>query len=338
MDNISVTEIRDYIKTNKKPSYLSTNKKEIRVRCPYCGDSIKNKNHAHLYIELAAPFFFYCQRCQMTGVLNTEVLSDLGLYSSDISVGIKKLNKHFKGKFKPKKQWNFKSNIKLPSNDRDTDLFKYDYFNQRFGLSLDRKEIDDTYKVVTDFSAFKKVNYLNFDDFKNQIYNNLDNDYIGYLSTDGSHIVSRDVKGIHAKRYHNFKIDDNDPFGKKFYTIKTKVDLMSETLNLVITEGIFDIVGVFNHIYNGNKNNTNTVFAAACGKGFSQVVEHFMNLGFLDINIDIYSDRDLHISFFKKLKNNNLYMRDKKITVHYNTLDKDYGVTKDKISIESIRL
>lgn len=338
-NDASVLEIRDYIKTNKHPSQLTTNKRHIIVRCPYCGDSVKNRNHGHFYIELKPPFQWYCQRCYLgSPVMTTKTMTDLDLTHPDINVNIVKLNKKFKGKFNPKHKFNSKSNIKLNKNNREYDQFKYDYFNSRFGLNLSREEINDKYKVVTSFLEFKDLNKLYLDSYGTQIINTLDKDYIGFLSTDGTHLVNRDVTGHHEKRYHNFKIDENNPFGHKFYTIKTDLDIMSEKIKIVMTEGVFDIIGVYNHIYGGISPNTSTVFAAAAGKGYPQVIEHFMNLGFLDIDIEIYSDQDLKENFFKKLKKNNILMRDKKITLHYNTLDKDYGVTKDKISLRTLRI
>lgn len=47
-----------------KPSYQNTNRSEIRVRCPYCGDSVKNPMDAHFYISMTPPFMYHCFKCE----------------------------------------------------------------------------------------------------------------------------------------------------------------------------------------------------------------------------------------------------------------------------------
>ena len=42
--------------------------------------------------------------------------------------------------------------------------------------------------------------------------------------------------------------------------------MLLKRTKLVITEGIFDIIGVYTHFYKEN-NDKNIIFAAACGKG-----------------------------------------------------------------------
>lgn len=341
--NEKIDYIKNYILQNKKPSYttLTRNKKghqEIRVRCPYCGDSIKSQKSAHFYIELYPPFFWYCQRCDLSGVLNTQTLLDLNINDNDVHIIIKQLNRMHKLDNTYKKSWNnYKSNIKINKNLRKDDDFKYEYFNKRLGLNLSREYINEQYKVVTNFMEFVQLNRIPINDHNRDIIQNLDHDYIGFLSVDRSHVISRDVTNKHEKRYYNLKVND-DPFAKKIYTIKSTVDLLSPKLTLIMTEGIFDIIGVHQHLYNGMQPNNSTVFAAATGKSFSKVIEHFMNLGFLDIDIKIYADNDVKESFFRKIKKNNIYMRDKQITIYYNKKEKDFGVSKDKIDLIEIRI
>ena len=45
----SLSKSEKTILDNIKPSYQTTNRKEIRVRCPYCGDSKSNQSSAHMY-------------------------------------------------------------------------------------------------------------------------------------------------------------------------------------------------------------------------------------------------------------------------------------------------
>ena len=59
--------------TNYYSGVYKLKQKHIVIRCPYCGDSIKNPNHVHLYISLELPVF-YCVRCSTGGTLYSLLL------------------------------------------------------------------------------------------------------------------------------------------------------------------------------------------------------------------------------------------------------------------------
>ena len=77
----------------KRPSYQTTSRREIRVRCPYCGDSAKDKSSAHFYIEMQPPFRYHCFKCEASGVLNNGVLQDLEIYDTDVAMSVVNENK-----------------------------------------------------------------------------------------------------------------------------------------------------------------------------------------------------------------------------------------------------
>ena len=68
---------------NIKPSYYKNY--ELNVRCPFCGDSVKNANSAHLSIRINPdddhPLVFRCLRCNSTGIFNGTTLTMIGIYS-----------------------------------------------------------------------------------------------------------------------------------------------------------------------------------------------------------------------------------------------------------------
>ena len=54
------------------------------------------------------PFRFHCFKCETSGVLNGETFRDLGIYNTDLSVGVINANKNIKlqsskSKFQEKK-------------------------------------------------------------------------------------------------------------------------------------------------------------------------------------------------------------------------------------------
>lgn len=333
-----IESIRNLILANKKPSHQTTNRKEISVRCPYCGDSKSNLSATHLYIEMRPPFRFHCFKCETSGVLNNETFRDLGIYNNELSINVLNANKQYKStagiqkvSFKKKVLKNIPYNTALSVN-------AVNYFNSRYGTNFSNEFIIERFKAVTDPIQFFR---------DNQIYippNQYDfTKAIGFISSDSSHIVFRDISGTQKRRYYNLNLFPNDNIStiSKTYNISNNINVMTNKTKLVITEGIFDIIGVYNHFYLNDYNDT--IFAAACGKGFNAVILNYIRMGFLDLDITIFSDADVDINFYKILKNNSPYLKNTKITIYYNSLydpktgyGKDYGVHLKDIKLKKI--
>ena len=110
---------------------------------------------------------------------------------------------------------------------------------------------------------------------------------------------------------------------------------MSDKFKLVLAEGSFDILGVFHNVYDG-KCPPNTIFASINGVGYLQVVTQILKITtILDYELEIYSDNDQTLEMFKSLKRDLKELAPKRIKVFYNTIEKDYGVPKDKINLIS---
>ena len=333
--------IRDLILKNKRPSYTTTNKKEIRVRCPYCGDSKKNHSSAHMYIEMRPPFRFHCFKCETSGVLNQQVLRDLDIYENDLNVSIIEANKNYKQNNKIQ-TYSYRKAPKLKNRAFDTmaSINSVNYFNARYGSSYDEDTLVRRFKCVTDAESFFKDNNIfvpnNQYDFGKAI---------GFISSDNSHIIFRDITNTQPKRYYNLALYSQDLLNSisKTYNISNNIDMLTPTVDIVITEGIFDIIGVYSHFYQGTEREKNTIFAAACGKGYNAVIANYMRMGFLDMNISIYSDADVDINFYRELKSRSQYLKSMSITVYYNSLydpqsgyGKDYGVRAEDIKLKKI--
>jgi hypothetical protein len=331
-----VEDIRSLILKNKKPSYNTTNRKEVRVRCPYCGDSQKNKTHAHMYIEIKPPFKFYCQRCSTSGVLNQQTLRDLDIYNNDLSMNIIETNKTIKNTDNIYKPVFNKKNIKLTKEETSFSKNALDYFQWRFNKSFTNDYIVDKFRAITNSAKFFEENYIQVPHRYGKPMYDFDNS-IGFLSSDGSHAIFRDITNQQAKRYFNFNLynDEESPSGKIF-NIKSSVDIMADEINLVLTEGVFDIVGVYEHLYRDkvDMSKNNYIFAAAAGKGYNAVINHYIRMGFLNLNVTIYSDADVNVWFYRDLKNYSPYLKNIPLTIYYNTLEKDYGVPEDKIKLK----
>ena len=95
-----------------------------------------------------------------------------------------------------------------------------------------------------------------------------------------------------------------------------------------------DILGVYNHIY--NKEDNNTIFIANNGKSFTSSSNILKNLSILNADINIYSDSDVPISFYKELMEYEVYYRFNGINLYYNKIGKDYGVKKEEIKLKEV--
>lgn len=331
--------IKSLILQNVHPAYTTTNNREVRVRCPYCGDSKKNPMSAHMYIELHPPFRFHCFKCETSGVLNSEALRDLGIYNTDLSIALINANKTYK-QYAGVQQMSFKRRV-LKNTPIDSDLSANSvaYFNSRYKSSFSNADLTTKFKVVTDAYAFFRENSINPPKDQYEFDKS-----IGFISADSSHIIFRDISNTQEKRYYNLNLIGDFGIGSisKTYTISNEVDTMKDEMTLVISEGIFDIIGVYTHFYNGTSED-NTIFAAACGKAYNAVILNYIHLGFLNLNIVIYSDADVDISFYKRLKEDSPYLKFSKITIYYNSLynsetgyGKDYGVPADEIQLRKV--
>lgn len=335
-----IEEIRSFILKNKKPSYTTTSKKEIRVRCPYCGDSTKNPSAAHMYIEMKPPFRFHCFKCETSGVLNAQVFRDLGLDDQEPQAAVINANKNLKKEPGSAKILSKKKKLRDAIVDTPTSQAAVAYFNSRYNFELTNEYISKKFKCVTDPIEFFKAN---------NIYAPKNNQFdftgaIGFVSGDASHIIFRDIAGRSAQRYYNLNLLPANELGlgSKSYMISGEVDAMAEEVTLVITEGIFDIIGVYEHFFK-DRDKKNVIFAAACGKAYAAVILSVIRLGFLNLKIVIFSDGDVDLNFYRRLKRESPYLRDSQLTIFYNNLynpetgfGKDFGVPKSEIALRKV--
>lgn len=324
-----VDEIRRALKENLDPCYHNTANTEVYVRCPNCGDSQKNRRGAHLYIKMAPPFSFYCQKCGFHGVLNGDVLGKLGIYDNDLLLRIREANK---GR-------GINNNVRtakpgdqiIDYKDSDTDCAKasLDYFNSRFGVEETAETLNDRFKAILDPAAFlrklRKTNLNSRFDFSRSI---------GFVSSDGKYMICRDNSGQQELRYSNVALSD-DENKSKIYNIKTPVNLMQDEITLAIAEGIFDAIGLY---YKRFKDSQNVIVAAACGKSYEQVIDTYLRKGFLNLSIEIYSDQDVGIQFYRDMRRKSKIIAANKMSVFYNAKGKDCGVPADQIELRRASL
>lgn len=332
--------VYEYLRPQLRLCKLTTDQSETLIRCPYCGDSLR-EDHAHFYINNKPPFKYYCQKCTTSGIVDNKFLNRLKVYDSEIinyvkqtkKEYIKSLNKKYGDDFLHKFDKPFDV---LPDHFDRPEKLKLKYIEKRLGITIDTEESLSKYKIILNLQDFFNKNNLKMNEFYKKNLKMLQNKYVGFLLNDNNMITFRHIsynENNNEMRYINKKIYSEHVFqSRKFYTISNTIDLSRSIYNIYLAEGIFDIMGIHNHIYDC-KQEPNDIFVACCGKSYDFVLNYLQSLGILNCDINIYSDKDVNKESMLKLIHNNNLTKYNGAILYYNQLGKDYGVTKNEISL-----
>ena len=331
----------------------NTTRRNFTVRCPYCGDS-KTLTHGHFSILIDvnsdSPILYRCFKCNESGIFTSTTLEDLGLnYDSDLSKELYKANSskgkssYFKDKIK---------NYKVPIEENSSEnIKKLDYINRRLGTNLSLEDCVK-YKIILSFINFINHNNIPIKRSENDIsiikprtVIELNDNYIGFLSSNNNKIIFRDStynqSGFFG-RYYKITLDLFNQSPNTFYSLDSKFNLLyTNNIDIHIAEGTFDILGVYLNI-EGNDKLDNSLFFANGGYGIGTIIKYLIGIGITtDINLHLYSDADKsdkdHLNMLKK----SLYkIWIDNVYIHRNIYEneKDFGVSKDKIIDYSYKL
>ena len=317
----------------------------VVVKCPICGEGHKKHDHGHCYIGLInnhPPVVYHCFIGECSGIVTPEFLHSMDIFDSELDNILNIFNKSYDKLSKESRKIYLvqkkKDNLVIPDIlNYQNNINKLYYLQNRMKINFSLENCKNL-RMVFSLYDFLEANDIkpNIRRYKKRILNIVDNDYIGFLANNNSHIVFRNTKNNDNLRYLKYEIFDEIPQGSIIYTIpNTKCDIFSEDINLNIAEGTFDILGVYNSIYRGNK--INNIYAACCGSGYLNTIRYFIKMGFIgNLNVNIYSDKDKDPAFYKKTYMN-IKPWVKSINIFYNELSKDYGVPKDEIEVSQIK-
>lgn len=335
-----------YLKPLVHPIYLSGSKDETIIRCPICGDSKKDKTKARFYINNEPPFKFYCFNCDTYGIVNRDILELItdGDYNSEVYKDIEFKQREYKKNNNHRVSRKTKNNPyfnAIPNFDCDKSyLDKLGYLENRLDVTLDYNDIS-RFKIVLSIIDFFDNNGLDINkrcgnsDKVVKVVERLDRDYIGFLSSDKNIIIFRNIADTEeAKKYrfNNFKIFTDEPFSKKTYNIATQIDKYQDHYIADISEGPIDIIGAYYGIYDG-KVPKDRILLANGGKGYLNSAEFLASKTLLNCDYNIYSDKDVSIDYYKRLKKISPIFGNSNMNIYYNNLYKDFGVMKDKIEL-----
>jgi len=321
---------------------LTSKRDEVSIRCPYCGDSQKNKLHSHFYIELESPHRVFCQKCNFKGILTTEILRDLGVYNAELFAMVKKSNKDFSKNIKFRRISSgllIDQRVKLPLVDFSSELEmrKVEYIEKRLNFEL-TDELVEKFKIITNFKKFLFDNsfltkYIKNDKRTKYLFKMFQKYCIGFLSTDRSTVIFRTIDKRETKfRYYIFMMRDN---GYKMYTIKNSIDPLTLDVKINIAEGPLDVIGIY--LFSDEKTRDSEVFSGPAGKNYPTVVNKFARLGFLNSTYNIFSDSEVKVGYYRRVLKDSLIPLDQ-FVISYNNKFEDFGTEKDNIEISHVKL
>lgn len=330
------------------------NEQQYVTRCPHCLDSQTNYNTGHYYIkcnpEDEYKIVYNCFKCSTNGVLDEKEIKLLNIDTPELINGINYINR--KGKHYDRTGISsgdsgyYRFDFEIPENQ--SKLYKIDYIRNRLKIPITKDDFKRM-KIITSLEDFLNHNKLNFKDYNKYILETLENEYIGFLSNGASHILFRCLHDNTDYRWIKFNISKDSYKNRVFYTMDFMFNPFSnDEITINLCEGVLDALSIYK-----NLNNENAFNIAVGGKYYVTIIEYLFGLGLIgpNVTVNIYSDndetfnkkknkkqnQDTGLEFYKKTFKELKYLV-KEINVYYNELFKDYGISKDKISLIKYRL
>lgn len=312
----------------------------INMRCPFCGDSKKDKLKKRFYVKVdfkdnEMPIV-YCHNCGIVMSVQDalpvlfpdeyDLVSQFRTHSNRVrrSANAKKLDFVEKRKIK----------LESPPNTQ-YNIDKINYINDRMGVKLCKDDLL-RFKMIVDFYDFLAINGIRSLTRDKRVCDKLETDYIGFLTINNDIINMRNIRDFKEdgimKRYENYSIFDND-ISRRMFILSNSVDI-TKTVKIVIAEGVFDIMGIYYHIKNKELNNH--IYVAVCGSGYDNALRYVISqYGIIFHEIEIYSDSDKPLNYYRDVKKRLGKRIEGDIKVFYNKNKKgDFGCKKDEIDIK----
>ena len=307
------------------------------IRCPYCGDSRK-ANHGHFSIRIDendeySPMVFRCFKCDSSGLLTKDVINDLGLnVSSELTNNLSRFNQKSAkyNKFTDTRVESFQ----VPECDNVYADMKLDYINNRLGSSFNYTDAKDL-KIILgleDFIVSNKINTIvGITPAQVRFY---DKHYVGFLSSNRNCVTLRAIDDYASMRYVKIVLNPRNMDPNTFYAIPNTINMTyTHDINVHITEGTFDALGVFIH---NNCVKENNYYYSVCGYGYNTILRSLIRMGFnTGLNVHIYADNDKKDSeiIYRLRRESRVYPWLDKVYIHRNGYpnQKDYGVRQELI-------
>jgi hypothetical protein len=342
LDKTAKQEIIDFL-VERYDAKKTPNERELMMRCPFCNDS-RDRSKRHFYISLddSKPMLYHCFRasCLASGIVDQDFMSMLMFHKPDTLRKLNAFNRSVSGGGKKFSKYVSKQLVNVISVKDEVSKAKLKYINRRLGTDLTFKDIYNL-KINLNLLELLKFNEIQVDANKEQWYKALSDYGISFISAYNDYLIVRDVSKSQKlkKRYTNINIFGNYEGATKFYAIPQRIDLLSkEPIVLNVSEGAFDILGVY---YNTSidREFSNHIYAAANGGGIVNLVMHYIrHYGLLDLKINVFSDSDVEIESYETLRKLKPYLQKFDVSIYRNRRSKDFGVPSEEIDYTVTKL
>lgn len=323
---------------NFPSAQYASGKNEIMMKCPFCGDSTGRNKHFYVSIKEGELHYYNCFKCGAKGILTGKILRNLNIYDAEASKALDNYNLEIaKNRKITYTQPMYKKFQLVNTYIRDDTITKtkLDYLNNRLNIDLSYQDCLSL-KIVLNLKDFLDSNNITYYTRDQDIVDQLDKYFIGFLSSDNSFVTLRNIDDRNISDNINHRYIEYNIFNKRdtdrYYTIPTVINTVDPTpINIHFAEGVFDILSIF---FNCNNRNTyQNIYTSIGGKTYLSHLQMFLiRYGFINAIYHIYIDNDIDTWTINELK---AFAK----TMHLNMLihrnmypdQKDFGVGKEYI-------
>jgi len=295
--------------------------KDIQIKCPYCGGSIKNKRKPTLYISkypVSGTFVFHCFRasCGVKGTLY-QFLADFGLLKyldPDELVSYITPTKQDSQDVQKLKQEDL---TRVVIEDNVLDPIKERYILSRLRL----KTLPDFIRRTVITNLGKLLPYSTYE-LSDKLKRYLVSNFVGFRSYHRYFVICRNIDSRSDFRYFMLRLNN----GIDYYCTSPQMNNMVCTKQgcIVLAEGVFSLLaGYFRLVESNFLSKSDQVLL--CSTNGAKVVRFksayefcIYNFGTPDWKVVILSDSDIKPEHYVRLFN-------KRITVCYNKLGNDFA-------------
>lgn len=332
-------DIGEKLKSLIPNSQFAAGKKELVIRCPYCGHtSSAGKKHMYIGLSKDKPIMFNCFKCESGGIVNRNFINLLNINDEYLIQAIESHNKVMMKSRGNVYSSNHNKINKIEYNsffiNQDIIQDKIDYINNRLGSNISINEMMNM-KIIFDFSYFKRQIMGNLRATKSD-FERIQRDYVGFLSINNTSLSLRCIRQLPDNRFRYIivKLYDTEDYNKAF-SIPTNISVTSEKILVNICEGQFDILSIYNNLMNRR----NGIYIASAGNKYTSVLQYIISKGIMNMELHLYFDNDSAGEIARKqieyfIRNNIIFFRTSNIFAHVNRYsnEKDYGVPIDRIN------
>lgn len=282
--------------------------------CPFCDD---NRNHMYVLIKMdnVTPVKINCKKCNRGGWINYKFLEYYGI--NDIEIP------KFMDDSRIRKR-SSKKGVELISEEVNCSDVK-NYIGKRLKVyDITNEELTYFQYVVNPFLYVVERYGVNKTDRLTQYFSN---DKRHWFRLSNGNIIGRNEDDKDGwKRFSGMKSDE----GKALYIIKKPFDPTSK-INVYITEGIFDSLGLY-MMY--GRNTFDNVFISVLGRDYEKGIDYMIDSGIFGdhVHIKICKDSDVDKIYIDRYKRQ-LFGS---VGIYQNMTFKDFGVSSDRIDISKV--